>query len=190
MHVILHVIVCNAVCNESCNAVCNESYYIAYYMPLHEILHACYMTLKIWEVLHVMACNWHVITCHYMHYMPLHAIEDANGTFFTTTLHFQSGPISLATPASLSSALNPYLLSSILPVISLLNWQTTQARLATCKSTQPLVYSCATSVLAIGWRFVVLVNCLPGGWWRTSGAGPAAPPSLAMTFPVHQHGSH
>ena len=26
-----------------------------------------------------MACNWHVITCHYMHYMPLHAIEDANG---------------------------------------------------------------------------------------------------------------
>ena len=25
-----------------------------------------------------MACNWHVITCHYMHYMPLHAIEDAN----------------------------------------------------------------------------------------------------------------
>ena len=78
MHVILHVIVCNAVCNEWCNAVCNESCYIAYYMPLHEILHACYMTLKIWEVLHVMACNWHVITCHYMHYMPLHAIEDAN----------------------------------------------------------------------------------------------------------------
>ena len=26
-----------------------------------------------------MVCNWHVITCHYMHYMPLHAIEDANG---------------------------------------------------------------------------------------------------------------
>ena len=25
-----------------------------------------------------MVCNWHVITCHYMHYMPLHAIEDAN----------------------------------------------------------------------------------------------------------------
>ena len=44
---------------------------------------------------------------------------------------------------------------------------------------------CATSVLAIGQRFVVLVNCLPGGWWRTSGAGPAAPPCLAMTFPVH-----
>ena len=38
----------------------------------------------------------------------------------------------------------------------------------------------ATSVLAIGWRFVVLVKCLPGGWWRTSGAGPAAPLSLAM----------
>ena len=44
---------------------------------------------------------------------------------------------------------------------------------------------CATSVLVIGQRFVVLVNCLPGGWWRTSGAGPAAPPCLAMTFPVH-----
>ena len=34
---------------------------------------------------------------------------------------------------------------------------------------------CATSVLAIGQRFVVLVNCLPGGWWRTSGAGPGWP---------------
>ena len=70
MHVILHVILFNAVCNESC--------YIAFYRPLHEILHACYMNLKILEVLHVMACNWHVITCDYMHYMPLHAIEDAN----------------------------------------------------------------------------------------------------------------
>ena len=47
-------------------------------MPLHEILHACYMTLKIWEVLHVMACNLDVITCNYMHYMSLHATEDAN----------------------------------------------------------------------------------------------------------------
>ena len=25
-----------------------------------------------------MACNWYVITCHYMHYMSLHATEDAN----------------------------------------------------------------------------------------------------------------
>jgi hypothetical protein len=48
----------------------------------------------------------------------------------------------------------------------------------------------ATSVLAIRWRFVVLVKCLPGGWWHTFGAGPAAPPSLAITFPVHQHGLH
>ena len=52
---------------------------MAYYMPLHEILHACYMTPKTLEVLHVMACNLNVITCNYMHYMPLHAIEDANG---------------------------------------------------------------------------------------------------------------
>ena len=55
----------------------------------------------------------------------------------------------------------------------------------TSKLSWPLCYRYATSVLAIGWRFVVLVNCLPGGWWRTSGAGPAAPPCLAMTFPVH-----
>ena len=78
MHVILHVILCNVVCNESCNAVCNESCYLAYYMPLHKILHACYMTLKSLEVHHVMACKLHVITCNYMHYMPLHAMEDAN----------------------------------------------------------------------------------------------------------------
>ena len=47
-------------------------------MPLHDILHACYMTPKTLEVLHVMACNLNVITCNYMHYMSLHAIEDAN----------------------------------------------------------------------------------------------------------------
>ena len=36
------------------------------------------MTPKTLEVLHVMACNLNVITCNYMHYMSLHAIEDAN----------------------------------------------------------------------------------------------------------------
>ena len=55
----------------------------------------------------------------------------------------------------------------------------------TSKLSWPLCYQ-----RAIGCRFVVLVKCLPGGWWRTSGAGPAAPLSLAMMFPVHQHGSH
>ena len=79
MHVILHVIWCNAVCNESGNRITYSRNYIAYYMPLHEKLHACYMTPKNLEVLHVMACNLNVITCNYMHYMPLHAIKDANG---------------------------------------------------------------------------------------------------------------
>ncbi len=40
---------------------------------------------------------------------------------FTTTLHFPSGPISLATPASLSSIQGSLLLSSLLPFISLFN---------------------------------------------------------------------
>jgi hypothetical protein len=44
---------------------------------------------------------------------------------FTTTLHFQSSQFSLrlasATPASLSFAQEPLLLSSLLPVISLFN---------------------------------------------------------------------
>ncbi len=40
---------------------------------------------------------------------------------FTNTLHFPSGPISLATPASLSSALEPLLRSSSLPGTSLFN---------------------------------------------------------------------
>ena len=44
----------------------------------YEKLHTCYMTPKTLEVLHVMACNLNVITCNYMHYKPLHAIEDAN----------------------------------------------------------------------------------------------------------------
>jgi hypothetical protein len=37
----------------------------------------------------------------------------------TTTIHFPSGPISLATPAIFSSAQEPLLLSSLLPFISL-----------------------------------------------------------------------
>ena len=37
------------------------------------------MNLKSLEVRHVMACNRHVITCRYMHYMPLHAIKDDDG---------------------------------------------------------------------------------------------------------------
>ncbi len=59
---------------------------------------------------------------------------------FTSTLHFPSGQISLATQASLSSAQAPFLQSCLLPVIRLLNGQTTQAWLATSKLPQPLVY--------------------------------------------------
>ncbi len=40
---------------------------------------------------------------------------------FSATLHFPSGPISLATPVSLSSSQEQLLLSSLLPVISLFN---------------------------------------------------------------------
>ena len=104
MHIILHVIWCNAVCNESCNRNSNSCSYIAYYMPLHEILHACYMTVKSLEVLYVIACNWHVITCHYMHYMPLHAIEDANaGHSGSVTVRKQVAP-----PATPSGILYPW----------------------------------------------------------------------------------
>ena len=92
MHVILHVILCNALCNESCNRISLSCNYIAYYMPLHDILHACYMTPKTLEVLHVMACNLNVITCNYMHYMSLHAIKDANGR------RPDSGSVNWATP--------------------------------------------------------------------------------------------
>jgi hypothetical protein len=55
---------------------------------------------------------------------------------FTTTLHFPSFPISLATPASLCSAQEPLLLSYRLLGTSLFNWQTTRARLATPKLPQ------------------------------------------------------
>ena len=101
MHVLLHVIWCNAVCNESCNRISHSYNYMAYYMPLHEILHACYMTPKTLEVLltllHVMACNLNVITCNYMHYMSLHAIEDANAisieVSFQSALQSNSKPL-------------------------------------------------------------------------------------------------
>ena len=63
-------------------------------------------------------------------------------TLFTTTLHFPSGQISLATPASLSSAHGPLLEGNILPAssLSLLDRQTTQALLGTSKLLQPRVY--------------------------------------------------
>ncbi len=59
----------------------------------------------------------------------------------TTTLHFPSSlsQFSLATPwqASLSFAQEPLLLSSLLPVINLFIWQTTQALLATYSQVLP-----------------------------------------------------
>ncbi len=42
----------------------------------------------------------------------------------------------------------------------------------------------ATSIHASIWRFTVYDYDLPGRWCRTSGAGPAAPPSPAMTSPA------
>jgi hypothetical protein len=59
---------------------------------------------------------------------------------FTTTLYFPSSPISLATPASLCSAQEPLLLSSLLLGTSLFNRQTTQALLAMPKLPQPWVH--------------------------------------------------
>ena len=69
-------------------------------MPLHDILHACYMTPKTLEVLHVMACNLNVITCNYMHYMSLHAIKDANGMVNGPRA---AGPLTGSGPASLAA---------------------------------------------------------------------------------------
>ena len=85
---------------------------------------------------------------------------------FTTTLHFPSGPISLATPASLSTELEPLRLSSLLPGTCLFNPQTTQAWLASPKLPQPLVHLihiaatlaiCCCSVTAAHWEARPLV---------------------------------
>ena len=56
-----------------------------------------------------------------------------------TTLHFKSGAICLAMPTSLSWTLVPVNAGRLLPVFSVFNWQTTQARLATSKLPQPRV---------------------------------------------------
>ena len=88
------------------------SMYIHVYAYIFLYIHGTYTYLNIY------ICTYHVYTRSYS---------------FTTTRHFLSGPISLATPASLSSAQASLLQSSFLLVISLLNWQTTQARLATSK---------------------------------------------------------
>ncbi len=99
---------------------------------------------------------------------------------FTTTLHFPSGPISLATPASLSSAQAPFLQSCLLPVFRLLNWQTTKVWLATSKLPQPRVYlihiastpaTRCCSVTAAHWEarpLVLAVLVRNGRGWVTS----------------------
>ena len=45
-----------------------------HYIPNTSLIH----DTKIFKSQPVMACNGHVITCHYMHYMPLHVGQDAN----------------------------------------------------------------------------------------------------------------
>ncbi len=53
-------------------------------------------------------------------YVPASTVYMLECTWITTTLHFQSGLISLATPVSLSSTLVQLLQSSILSYSSLL----------------------------------------------------------------------
>ena len=74
------------------------------YIHVHDLIYL--YVHGTYTFMHVNICMDTVQTCLYI---------------FTTTLHFPSCPISLATPASLSSAQEPLLLSSLLPVISLFN---------------------------------------------------------------------
>ncbi len=60
-------------------------------------------------------------------------------TKVTTTFHFKSGLIRLATPASFPTTLEVSLACSFLPLSSLLDCQTTQAGLAAPKLPQPWV---------------------------------------------------
>ena len=84
-------------------------------------------------------------------------------TLIITTLHFQSGLISLVTPASHSSQLVLLLQSSILPDSSLLTWQTSQALLATwyqCVCTRyGLVLVCYSSL------YISYKNMYIQGWY-------------------------
>jgi hypothetical protein len=97
-------------------------------------------------------CTWYIhvhdfislyVYCTYM-YINVNICLDTVQTrlcMFTTTLHFPSSPISLATrAASLSSAQEQLLLRCLLPGTSLFNRQTTQALLATPKLPQPLFH--------------------------------------------------
>ncbi len=61
--------------------------------------------------------SWHGINM-YLHVYAVYRRSTYSHHLFTTTLHVPSGLITLATLASLSSALQPLLLSSLLPVTS------------------------------------------------------------------------
>ncbi len=97
----------------------------------------CTCTWIYWNV-GTMYIHVHDFTCVYIHgtytFMNIYICmyQDMTHLYsFKTTLHFPSGQISLATPASLSSLQALLLQSSLLPIISLLTCQTTQALLAT-----------------------------------------------------------
>ncbi len=73
--------------------------------------------------IHVHAFLYLYVCCTYI-YIGVDTSLDTVQTLlcsFTTTLHFPSGQISLATQASLSSAQEQLLLSSLLPGTSLFN---------------------------------------------------------------------
>ncbi len=92
----------------------------------------CSMSLHVHEIIYMYVNGTYTfMKCIYMIHSRLYS--------FTITFHFPSGQISLATQASLNSAQEPLLVSSLLPVICL-HRQTTQARLASSKLLQPRVY--------------------------------------------------
>ncbi len=88
IYVMKDVITCNSWCNRSCNQLSHSCNYMMYYMILHasDALHwhdQWCITLA-WPIhetknfnssqAHLMACNGHVITWHYMALHTLHAI--------------------------------------------------------------------------------------------------------------------
>ncbi len=103
-----------------------------------------YMVCKIMVYIHVHAFLCLYVRCTYIYIDVDTCLDTVQALLcsFTTTLHFLSGQISLVPQAraSLSSAQELLLLSSLLHGTSLFNWQTTQALLATPKLPQPRVH--------------------------------------------------
>ena len=129
--------------------------------PVHTVLNS---------MKYVQTCTWHVQTCIYI---------DIN--LFSCIFMYIHGQTMY-----IACACRPCTISCVC------EHENQKVKICYVLSSNP--WPCACRMIALTTALLAFMNCyplcqyistvVPGGWWRTSGAGPAAPPAPAMTSPA------